>query len=53
MLTERGLVLAVEGSESEESVFRCVQHVFLQQLPLLPADEERNIYTERLGAIYI
>ena len=38
MLTERGLVLAVEGSESEESVFRSVQQVFLQQLPLLPAD---------------
>jgi hypothetical protein len=38
MLTERGLVLAVEGSEREESVFRCVEHVFLQQLPLLPAD---------------
>jgi hypothetical protein len=38
MLTERGLVLPVEGSESEETVFRSVQQVFLQQLPLLPAD---------------
>ena len=45
MLTERGLVLDVEGSESdvegsesEESVFHSVQQVFLQQIPLLPAD---------------